>query len=148
MTQPGPHQHLELRYLAERYASGVDRRDRVLFLSAFLPDARLRVFNPSETSEPSEMRGHDAIGKVTTRIAKYDRTFHLIGNSRYEVDGASATGEVYCLAHHLDRTGTPVDHVMHIRYVDEYRRADGGWKIADRSVLVDWTESRPVSAST
>ena len=31
------------------------------------------------------------------------------------------------------------------RYRDRYRRNEGEWRIAERRVLVDWTETRPVN---
>ena len=140
-----------LRDLAERYAAGVDRRDTDLFLSAFHPDGCLLVFNPSESPEPTgARRGVGELADVITRIARHDRTFHLIGNSSYDVAGDEATGEVYCVAHHVDRPedgsggDRPSDHVMYIRYRDEYRRDDGTWRIRERRVLVDWTETHQV----
>jgi ketosteroid isomerase-like protein len=140
-----------LRGLAALYAAGVDRRDRDMFLSAFTSDGRLRVFNPGDSPEPTgEMNGHEELARVMKGIAVYDRTHHFVGNALYEVDDqdvasepTSATGEVYCVAHHLTRGrhgGT--DHVMYIRYADEYRRDEAGeWKISDRQVLVDWTDT-------
>ena len=138
---------LEIRDLAARYASGVDRRDRDLFLSAFHPDARLAVYSDSEADEPDSVRqGHEELGQVPSLITRYRRTFHFVGQHRCEIDGDEATGEVYCIARHLtpdDHGGT--DFVMHIRYQDRYRRDDGGWRIAERRVLVDWTEVQAAS---
>lgn len=150
MTAQDLNDHLALRAVAERYATGVDRRDRDLFISAFHPDASLRVFDPPESDEPiSEMRGYEAIGAVIARIARYPRTYHLLGNASYSVDDGTATGEVYCVAHHLDLTDVPTNHVMYIRYRDEYSRRSGdGWQITDRRVLVDSRESRSVDDPT
>ncbi len=134
-----------LRVLAERYAGGVDRRDVARFLSAFHADGRLRVYNPSEADEPvNEMRGHEQIGVIPEVIKVYPKTYHVLGQSTYEILGDTATGEVYCMAHHLtsDRHGG-TNYVMYIRYADEYRAGtDGEWRIADRRVLIDWTEAR------
>jgi hypothetical protein len=138
-----------LRRLGALYASGVDRRDRDVFLSAFTLDGRLRVFNPSDAPEPTgEMNGHDQLSRVMKGIAVYDRSHHFIGNALYELDDragqTTATGEVYCVAHHLTRGrhgGT--NHVMYIRYLDEYRCDEADqWKISDRRVLVDWTATQ------
>ena len=135
--------HEALRALAAAYARAVDRRDEPAFLAVFRPDEELRIFDPSGVPEPrSVIRGHDELAKILVRIARYERTFHLVGTSAYEVDGDDATGEVYCVAHHL---GSGTDVVMYIRYQDVYRRDAAGWTIADRRVLVDWTESHPVA---
>jgi ketosteroid isomerase-like protein len=145
MSAAGAADVVELRALADSYAHGVDRGDRDVFLSAFLPDARLIVFNGSDDDEPRSVReGHDALGGIPELLRRYTKTFHFVGNHRYAVDGDTATGEVYCMAHHLstDLHGA-TDFVMLIRYVDAYRRdADGAWKIAARQVKPDWTESR------
>jgi len=133
-----------LRNLAERYAQGVDRRDRDTFLSAFHPDATLAVHHPSEMEEGvNVMQGHEQIGRVPEFIQVYPKTYHVLGQSTYEIDGDAATGETYCVAHHLtpDRHGG-TNYVMYIRYADTYRREGGEWRIATRRVNVDWTDQR------
>jgi ketosteroid isomerase-like protein len=136
---------VELRALAESYAHGADRRDPAAFLSAFHPDARLLVFTDSDDDEPRGVReGHEALGAIPDMLSRYDKTFHFLGNHRYSVDGETATGEVYCMAHHLtnDAHGA-TDFIMLIRYLDSYRKgADGAWRSAEREVRPDWTESR------
>jgi hypothetical protein len=134
-----------LRSLAERYARAVDRRDPELFICVFHSDARLRVYNPGDSAEPvSDLSGHDEIGTVPQLIGVYPKTFHFIGNATYEISDGRATGEVYCVAHHLtpDRHGGTA-YLMYIRYQDAYRAGpDGEWRIADRRVLVDWTATQ------
>jgi hypothetical protein len=141
---PAVTDQVALRALAERYAAGVDRRDRALFLSAFHADGVLVLLDRADpTQVAATRRGHAELGDVTELIARYDKTFHFIGNSRYEVDGDRATGEVYCVAHHLDTArhgGT--DYVMMIRYLDTYTRRDGRWGIDERRLVTDWTELR------
>lgn len=133
-----------LRDLAVRYARGVDRRDRAVFIGVFEPDAGLVVHRPSSPKGPSELRGHGQLARVLEAIARYDRTFHFLGQSSYDQQGAAAEGEVHCIAHHLDLAGAvATDHVMFIRYQDRYARDHTGtWRIRSREVLVDWTESR------
>ncbi len=134
-----------LSTLSERYARGADRRDREVFVSVFDPDATLQVWNPTDTSEPGRLlRGHEELGRIPERLSVYERTYHLLGQSSFQIDGADAVGEVHCLAHHLRVATETTDLVMFIRYHDRYRRgADGLWHIAARRVLVDWTETRP-----
>ncbi len=137
---------MALRRLVDGYARAVDRGDPEAFVALFEPDALLQVFYGSESEGPtSESRGHSALGKIPTRLrARYDRTFHFVGNHLCDVNGDEATGEAYCLAHHLtENAHGGTDYVMLIRYHDVYRRQAGGpWKIAHRKVLVDWTELR------
>jgi hypothetical protein len=134
---------LELKDLAYRYASGVDRRDREKFLSVFTADATLRVFQTSEEREElvSTRTGAEELGEIPDLISRYTRTFHFIGNQLYQLDGNRATGEVYCMARHLtaDRHGG-TDYVIFIRYEDTYYYGNGAWLIADRRVIADWSE--------
>ena len=134
----------ELQALATGYALGVDQRHRARFLGVFHPDAVLEVYaSPAGGVEPSGvMRGHAEIGSVIDKISVYPKTFHFIGQSSYEVTARSTTGEVYCVAHHLRRVEEGWrDLVMFIRYEDVYHPgSDGSWRIAHRSVRVEWTE--------
>ena len=134
----------ELRSLAERYAQGVDRRDVETFVALFHDDAVITIHDPSESTEPRELRGIERLAKIPEVIQRYAKTFHLLGQSTYEIGDGTATGEVYCVAHHLTpdvHGGT--NYVMYIRYEDTYRTdADGVWKFAQRRLRVDWTETR------
>ncbi|MET0894780.1 MAG: nuclear transport factor 2 family protein [Acidimicrobiia bacterium] len=151
---------LALRALADDYASGCDRRDAALFVSAFHEDAVLVVHAAGDPDTTvATLRGHERLARVPGMLERYEKTFHFIGNTRYEIDALRATGEVYCLAHHLSRQGDESatnDHpdgsdgsdrsdlVMFVRYLDTYRRASGRWAIDERQVMVDWTEQRSV----
>lgn len=139
----------ELLYaLSCAYARAVDRRDSAGFVDVFTPDATLRI---TVAADPARVvrtiDGHDQLAAVPQRLARYDRTFHLLGQASYDhdPDGDRATGEVHCVAHHLTvRPPEARNTVMYIRYADSYQRGrDGRWRIADRLVQVDWTETRP-----
>jgi SnoaL-like domain len=137
---------LALRRLSALYAAGADRRSGETYAGVFLPDARVRVFRLPDLDTPvSVMAGRDELATVPDLLRKrYARTFHFVGQGVYEIGDDEATGEVYCLAHHLtaDRHGG-TSYVMHMRYDDAYRRDDAGdWKIAERVAFIDWTETR------
>lgn len=138
--------HDELKQPAIRYALGADRRDVDLFLGAFGDGAVLRVYDPATADAPVSTRDTpERLANIIERLRTYDATYHLLGQSAYDGD----RGEVYCVAHHLDRArGT--DHVMYIRYRDRYVHDGpaGAWRIAERDVLVDWTETRRVTDPT
>jgi ketosteroid isomerase-like protein len=139
---------LALRELSDRYARAVDRRDVESFAELFTYDAELSVHQPAEAVAPSRARrGRGELAEIPRVIGRYRKTFHFLGNALYEVGDNSATGEVYCVAHHLiDEPGVLTAHVMLIRYLDDYQRHDDGrWKISRRRVLVDWTETHPAA---
>ena len=142
-----------LRELAATYASGVDRRDVALVERVFAEDAALIVRGRTGRRPDPERRldGRAAIGKIAELIARYDLTFHFLGQSRYEIGDDTAIGEVYCEAHHLlvDDDGAGTDHILYIRYRDDYRvDLDGVWRIATRIVEVDWSEDRVLDPAT
>lgn len=144
----------ELRSLAERYAQGVDRREVDTFVALFHDDASIVIHDPSESTEPREIQGIDRLAKIPEVIQRYAKTFHLLGQSTYDIGDGEATGEVYCIAHHLTPDAATSENagsgsaggtnfVMYIRYEDTYRPdADGAWKFTQRRLRVDWTETR------
>jgi 3-phenylpropionate/cinnamic acid dioxygenase small subunit len=136
----------DLRALSTAYARAVDRRDVDGFLAVFDPDATLRISVHGDPDRVAHtIRGHGELAAIPSRVARYERTYHLLGQAQYEQTDADATGEVHCVANHLDRRPDgAVNSIMYIRYADRYRRADDGiWRIVDRFVQVDWTETRP-----
>ena len=143
---------LALRDLVEAYAHHVDRREPDAAAELFTPDGVLRIFNRG-TDEPVRQRaGRADIATAMAGLDRYDVTLHVVANHRVAFDGAdAATGEAYCLAHHVrdverpDGTTGPSDYVMHIRYLDRYARTDEGWRIEERHLQLEFTEERPVS---
>jgi hypothetical protein len=134
----------QLRSLAEQYARGVDRHDDLEgFVALFLPDAVIKIYDPSDRDDPRVVPS-ERLERIPELIQRYAKTFHMLGQSTYEIGDTEATGEVYCIAHHLTpdvHGGT--DYVMFIRYEDTYRPdGEGVWKFAQRCLRVDWTETR------
>jgi hypothetical protein len=134
----------DLRDLAARYAQAADRRDTKTFVSVFHPDATLTVRRLYASESVTEWRGHRQLRAIPGALAKYPKTYHFVGQSLYDVGDGQASGEVYCVANHLEeREGTETNEVLYIRYQDQYSPdADAQWKIATRHVLIDWTETR------
>jgi ketosteroid isomerase-like protein len=132
----------QLRQLSVAYASAVDRRDAEALVRLFTPDATLTVVAEVESGRPDrQMHGTSEIARIPTSLGRYRRTFHMLGQSSYIIGEDSASGEVYCIAHHLQADD---NYVMYIRYDDRYARpATGHWLIAERRVVVDWSERRP-----
>jgi hypothetical protein len=139
----------ELFALSVGYAAAVDRRDAAAFVAQFTEGASLRVCAPGEPERVvGTYTGADELALVPVRLGRYHRTFHLLGQADLRVDGDAATGEVHCVAHHLDQGADGwTDRVMFIRYADTYAlTTEHGWRIAERTVQVDWTETRPADA--
>ena len=132
--------------LAAEYARCVDRGDPEGVAACFAPDGVLRIVNLAEGGKVvAERTGRDEIVRTISRMS-YDATFHFVGQQQVDIDGDTATGETYCIAHHLTipDDGTPAtDYIMFIRYQNQFVRLDEGWRFAVRELNIDWTETRP-----
>lgn len=128
---------LALRDLVEQYAKGADTRDGVLYADVFTDDGYLHTSR-------GEIIGREALLATAPKLARYKATMHLVGNHYVAFDGDDrATGEAYCIAHHLrDVDGVEMDYVMMIRYDDHYVRAGDAWKIKERRLNLLWDEDR------
>jgi SnoaL-like domain len=57
-----------------------------------------------------------------------------------------ATGEAYCIAHHLTLDGEKRRlMVAYLRHLDSFAKIDGAWLFAERLLYVDWLEQRALS---
>ena len=131
----------ELRALVDAYATACDKRDGEAFGSLFASDATLTIYQPFETEPLVTLEGADAMPNAIAPLSQYRATLHLMANHTCEIDGDAASGEVYCLAHHLtDECGGGDNTLMVIRYRDRYTRQDGAWRFARRDVMRQWTE--------
>ena len=81
-------------------------------------------------------------------LNQYVATMHFNGQSTVSLDGDRATGESYCLAHHLSvaEDGQRTLMVASIRYLDEFVKQDGQWLFAERRLMVNWIDTRPSAA--
>ncbi|MFF4925101.1 nuclear transport factor 2 family protein [Kitasatospora sp. NPDC001261] len=137
---------LAIRELVDAYAHCADRRDAEGQMALFTEDARFLVFMDATAAEPTqELRGRDALAPVFDNLNTYRATTHFNGQSTVVLDGDRASGESYCLAHHLSY-GTDAERsimIASIRYLDRFVKRDGEWFFAERRLMVDWTETRP-----
>ena len=146
----------DLRGLSLAYAAAVDTLDGPGFAALFTSDGELWVPDPSTGGAPTICRsGHEALARIPSGLARYRSTRHRVGTATYAVDGATATGEISGVAHHLrttaDGPGLPApdglpgtDTIWYLRYLDDYRLEAGVWRIARRALHLDRVEERPV----
>jgi ketosteroid isomerase-like protein len=138
---------LAIRELVDAYAHCADRRDAEGQKSLFTEDTHFVVYMDGQGSEPTQvLDGREALTPVFDDLNRYQATMHFNGQSTVALDGDRATGESYCIAHHLltDR-GERKLMVAWLRYADMFVKADGAWLFAERNLYVDWTETRPSS---
>jgi len=115
-------------------------------MALFTEDTRFLVYMDATAAEPSqELRGREALAPVFGNLNTYRATTHFNGQSTVSLDGGRASGESYCLAHHISFGAGTERTIMiaSIRYLDEFVKQDGAWFFAERRLMVDWTETRP-----
>jgi ketosteroid isomerase-like protein len=140
---------LAIRDLVDAYAHCADRRDAKRQMALFTDDTRFLVFMDSAAAEPTqELHGRESLAPVFDDLNQYTETMHFNGQSVVSLDGDRATGESYCLAHHLSvsQDGQRTMMIASIRYLDEFVKQDGEWLFAERRLMVNWTETRPSAA--
>ena len=137
---------LAIRELVDAYAHCADRRDAKGQMALFTEDTRFLVFMDATAAEPTqELHGRESLAPVFDNLNTYNTTMHFNGQSTVSLDGDRATGESYCLAHHLTigEDGQRTMMIASIRYLDEFVKQDGQWLFAERRLMVNWTETRP-----
>jgi hypothetical protein len=136
---------LAIRELLDAYAHCADRRDADGQKSLFTEDTHFVVYMEGEGTDPTlELDGREALTPVFADLNRYEATTHFNGQSTVAPDGDRATGESYCLAHHLFTEGGERKlMVASLRYLDTFVKSDGAWLFEERRLYVDWTETRP-----
>jgi SnoaL-like domain len=67
-------------------------------------------------------------------------------SSIFTLTDQRATGEAYCLAHHVTVEGGKRRLMLAaLRYLDTFVKLDGAWLFAERRLYVDWLEERALS---
>jgi len=136
---------LAIRELVEAYAHCADRRDVKGQMALFTTDTHFVVYMNAKDPKPSQdLRGREALAPVFADLNKYDATTHFIGQSTITMlEGNRATGEAYCLAHHVTVHGAKRRlMVASLRYLDSFVKLDGTWLFAERLLYVDWLDDR------
>ncbi len=136
---------LAIRELVDAYAHCADRRDAVGQKSLFTEDTHFVVYMDGRGSEPTQvLDGREALTPVFDDLNRYQATMHFNGQSTIALEGDRATGESYCIAHHLfTDNGERKLMVAWLRYADMFVKVDGDWLFAERNLYVDWAETRP-----
>jgi len=139
---------LAIRELVEAYAHCADRRDAKGQMVLFTPDTHFVVYMNAQDSKPSqELRSRQALAPVFAELNKYAATMHFVGQSTIlSLTADRATGETYCLAHHLTIENEKRQlMIAALRYCDTFVKVTGEWLFAERLLYVDWIEERILS---
>ncbi len=135
---------LALRELFDAYAHCADRRDAEGQKALFTDDTGFAVYMDGEGGEPTYvLQGREALTPVFEDLNRYETTTHFNGQSTVTIDGNSATGESYTIAHHVfSEDGNRKIMIASLRYLDTFAKIDQGWYFAERKLILDWSETR------
>jgi ketosteroid isomerase-like protein len=137
----------KIRELVDAYAHCADRRDAKGQMSLFTPDAHFVVFMDTRSDKPSmELKRREDLASVFHELNKYEATTHFMGQSTVVLDGERATGETYCIAHHVSAfEGKRTLFIASLRYYDVFAKVEGKWLFAERKIVADWTDTRSIN---
>jgi len=136
---------LAIRELVDAYAHCADRRLLDGQKALFTEDTHFVVYMNGQGSEPTQViDGREGLTPVFEDLNRYEATQHFNGQSTILLDEDRATGESYCIAHHLfTEDGERKLMLAHLRYRDTFIKLKGAWLFAERNLYVDWIETKP-----
>jgi hypothetical protein len=114
-------------------------------MTLFTVDTHFVVYMNTKDPKPSmELHSRESLALVFADLNKYDVTMHFVGQSTiFTLANERATGEAYCLAHHITIEGGKRRLMLaSLRYLDTFVKMDGVWLFAERLLYVDWQEER------
>jgi hypothetical protein len=140
---------LALRELFDAYAHCADRREAEGQKALFTDDTVFAVYMDGEAGEPTYvLYGREALTPIFDDLNRYEATTHFNGQSTVTLDRDRATGESYTIAHHVyTEAGDRKIMVASLRYLDTFTKLDGRWYFAERKLILDWSETRSMTAA-
>jgi hypothetical protein len=146
-----PHEaadRLAIHELVEAYTHCADRRDAKGQMALFTADTHFVVYMNAKDPKPSqELNSRESLAPVFADLNKYAATMHFLGQTTIlTLANGRATGETYCMPHHLAVDGAKRQlMIAALRYYDTFVKQDGVWLFAERKLYVDWIEERILS---
>ncbi len=126
---------MEIIDVENRYASGIDLRDKALYRSCFTDDIETN-FDPANTSETIKTSADDWADQAFMLISSFQVTQHIISNHTITIDGDKATCIAYVQAQHFN----PTNYLLLGGYYhNSLVRTAEGWKICKLQLATTWT---------
>jgi len=134
---------LAIRELIDAYAHCADRREAEGQKALFTEDMHFVVYMNGEGTEPTDdLHGREQLTPVFAALNQYEVTMHFNGQSTVTLDGDRATGDTYCIAHHVFSDGERKIMVAYLRYLDTFVKQDGNWLFAERNLYLEFSDTR------
>jgi hypothetical protein len=135
---------LAIRELIDAYAHCADRREADGQKALFTEDTHFLVYMNGVGTEPTEdLHGRELLTPVFAALKQYEVTMHFNGQSSVTLEGDRATGETYCIAHHVfSADGERKIMVAYLRYLDSFVKQGGAWLFAERNLYLEFSDTR------
>ena len=130
----------QIRDCIARLARGEDRRNAELISACYWPDS---------TSDYGVFLGTFAqyLAWVVPGSSAIPVTQHVLGQSVIELHGDVARSETQVISYHRVKMGMEErDTIIGGRYLDRMEKRGGEWRIAQRTLVVDWTARADITS--
>ncbi|NHN36534.1 nuclear transport factor 2 family protein [Pseudomaricurvus alcaniphilus] len=143
-----------------RYCRAVDRLDSAELNGIFWDDARY-IGGPFPDDNTPPARDFLKLGMKVTVEDVFAQSMHSISNIIIDIDGDVAFSESYAHCHHISHPteagrialigaennaefkysgADVVEMILGLRYIDRFEKRAREWRIAKRSLVIDWSQ--------
>ena len=135
---------LAIRELIDAYAHCADRREAQGQKALFTKDTHFLVYmNGAGTAPTEDLQSREQLTPIFAALSQYEVTMHFNGQSTVTLEGDRATGETYCIAHHVfSAHGERQIMVAYLRYLDTFAKQGDAWLFAERNLYLEFSDTR------
>ncbi len=116
-----------------RYATGVDRRDKDVYRACFTDELEVDVMG-----ESMGLTADAWVDQAFSAVGAFEKTQHIITNHTITVNGDEADAVAYLQALHFNKENK---WSVWGYYSNKFVRTSEGWKINSMKLIMEWNES-------